>query len=51
MLTRRRANRLPVRRYAGGYVLTELVRCACGGRMAGTLSGSLWPTPGPCRSP
>jgi hypothetical protein len=38
MLTRRRANRLPVRRYAGGYVLTELVRCACGGRMAGTNS-------------
>jgi hypothetical protein len=38
MLTRRRANRLPVRRYAGGYVLTELLRCACGSRMAGTNS-------------
>jgi hypothetical protein len=30
MLTRRRANRLPVRRYAGRYVLTEPLRCACG---------------------
>lgn len=38
MLTRRRANRLPVRRYAGGYVLAELLRCACGSRMAGTNS-------------
>ncbi len=38
MLGRRRANRLPVSRYAGGYVLTELLRCACGGRMAGTNS-------------
>jgi hypothetical protein len=38
MLLRRRANRLPVRRYAGGYVLTELLRCACGSRMAGTNS-------------
>jgi hypothetical protein len=38
MLTRRRAVRLPVRRYAGGYVLTELLRCACGSRMAGTNS-------------
>ncbi len=38
MLTRRRANRLPLRRYAGRYVLTELLRCACGSRMAGTNS-------------
>ena len=40
MLVRRRANRLPPQRYAGGYVLTELLRCACGARMAGTNSRS-----------
>lgn len=28
------------RRYAGGYVLTDILRCACGARMAGTNSRS-----------
>lgn len=40
MLTQRRANRLPPMRYQGGYVLTDLLRCACGSRMAGTNSRS-----------
>jgi site-specific DNA recombinase len=40
MLTQRRANRLPPMRYQGGYVLTDLLRCACGARMVGTNSRS-----------
>jgi len=40
MLVRRRENRLPPQRYAGGYALTELLRCACGSSMAGTNSRS-----------
>jgi site-specific DNA recombinase len=35
-LVGRRENRLPPQRYAGGYVLTDFLRCACGGSMAGT---------------
>jgi integrase len=40
MLVRRRKDRLPPQRYAGGYALTELLRCACGAHMAGTNSRS-----------
>ena len=40
VLVRRRENRLPPQRYAGGYALTELLRCACGSSMAGTNSRS-----------
>ncbi len=40
MLVQRRENRLPPMRYRGGYVLTDLLRCACGSRMAGTNSRS-----------
>ena len=40
LLAQRRVNRLAPQRYAGGYALTELLRCACGGRMAGTNSRS-----------
>jgi DNA invertase Pin-like site-specific DNA recombinase len=29
-----RDNRLPPQRYAGGYVLTDVLRCQCGGKMA-----------------
>jgi Recombinase zinc beta ribbon domain/Recombinase len=37
---RRREHRLAPQRYAGGYVLTDILRCACGARMAGTNSRS-----------
>ncbi len=37
-LVTRRANRLPPERHKGAYVLTELLRCACGAGMAGTSS-------------
>lgn len=37
-LVERRANRLPPQRRKGAYVLTELLRCSCGSRMAGTCS-------------
>ncbi len=40
MLSQRRANRLPPMRYQGGYVLTDVLRCACGARMVGTNSRS-----------
>lgn len=40
MLVRRRKDRLAPQRYAGGYVLTELLRCACGSPMVGTSNGS-----------
>ncbi len=40
MLVRRRKDRLAPQRYAGGYVLTELLRCACGSRMVGTSNRS-----------
>jgi DNA invertase Pin-like site-specific DNA recombinase len=35
-----RDNRLPPQRYAGGYVLTDVLRCQCGGKMAGNIAGS-----------
>jgi site-specific DNA recombinase len=34
-----RENRLPPQRYVGGYLLTELLRCSCGGPMAGHSGG------------
>jgi DNA invertase Pin-like site-specific DNA recombinase len=40
MLVRRRKDRLAPQRYAGGYVLTELLRCACGSPMVGTSNRS-----------
>jgi hypothetical protein len=40
MLVRRRKDRLAPQRYAGGYVLTELLRCACGAPMVGTSNRS-----------
>jgi site-specific DNA recombinase len=40
LLARRREHRLAPQRYAGGYVLTDILRCACGARMAGTNSRS-----------
>jgi hypothetical protein len=40
LLVRRREHRLAPQRYAGGYVLTDILRCACGARMAGTNSRS-----------
>jgi len=39
-LVRRRKDRLAPQRYAGGYVLTELLRCACGSQMVGTSNRS-----------
>jgi site-specific DNA recombinase len=39
-LVERRANRLPPQRLAGRYVLTDVLQCACGGKMAGTNSRS-----------
>lgn len=35
-----RENRLPPQRYAGGYILTDVLRCQCGGKMAGNIAGS-----------
>lgn len=40
LLARRREHRLAPQRYAGGYVLTDILRCAGGARMAGTNSRS-----------
>jgi hypothetical protein len=40
MLVRRRKDRLAPQRYAGGYVLTEVLRCACGSPMVGTSNRS-----------
>ena len=40
MLVRRRKDRVAPQRYAGGYVLTELLRCACGSPMVGTSNRS-----------
>ena len=40
MLVRRRKDRLAPQRYAGGYVLRELLRCACGSPMVGTSNRS-----------
>jgi hypothetical protein len=40
LLIRRREHRLAPQRYAGGYALTEILRCACGSHMAGTNSRS-----------
>jgi hypothetical protein len=40
MLVRRRKDRLAPQRYPGGYVLTELLRCACGSPMVGTSNRS-----------
>jgi len=34
-----RENRLPPQRYAGGYVLSDVLRCHCGGKMAGHSAG------------
>jgi hypothetical protein len=40
MLVRRGKDRLVPQRYAGGHVLTELLRCACGSPMVGTSNRS-----------
>jgi hypothetical protein len=56
---RRATPRLAVRRYAGGYVLTELWRWACAAAWRARIRGSevlplprpVWPSPGPSRSP
>ena len=39
-LRKSRDNRLQPQRYAGGYVLTDVLRCRCGGKMAGNIAGS-----------